>query len=153
MYGAEAARATTEAYPWVVFNSGILEGGVEQGDVAQLLCRMSMIAVNTIALSSMKKQKRAGEATLAKIHYFLEDLRSLKTLTEKRPGVFYLHGKELIHFHEIEGAIVADIFLSRERLRLAVTTRSDQLDALDRLWGSIGQPENGHKPSKRNGKG
>ncbi len=85
----------------------------------------------------MKKQKRAGEVTLAKIHELLEDLRDFEVLTEPRPGVFFLGQKEFMHFHEIDKAIVADIFLPGERLRLPVTTRSEQLDVLDRIWTSL----------------
>jgi len=88
----------------------------------------------------VKKQKRAGERTLHKIAPLLQDLRRFDTLDEKRPGVFFFRKKEFIHFHKLPDAIVADIFLPNERLRLPVTTRSEQMDVMDRIWNALDQP-------------
>ncbi len=82
----------------------------------------------------MKKEKRASEVTLQKISALLVDLRLVEQLQEKRPGVFYLGKKELLHFHEVDTEIVADLFLPNERIRVPVTERSQQLDLLDRIW-------------------
>lgn len=85
----------------------------------------------------MKDQKRASEARLKKIEPLLIDLRNIDVLSERRPGIFYTGRKEFLHFHELPDAMVADLFLPNERVRLPVSSRSEQLELLDRIWPTI----------------
>lgn len=99
----------------------------------------------------MNKEKRASEATLSAISPLINDLRNIDALAEKKTGVFYLNGKELLHFHQIESDVVADVFLPNERIRLPVTKRSDQHDLIDRLWASIERSSRQNKTKRRRG--
>ena len=97
----------------------------------------------------MKKARNANEATLAKIESLTSDLRQIDLLDERRLGVFYLDRKEVVHFHELPDAIVADLFLPSGRKRLPVTTRSEQLEVLDHIWDSV---ENVERRNSRKGR-
>lgn len=85
----------------------------------------------------MKDQKRASLSSLEKIAELLSDLRNIEALDERRPGVFYAGRKELLHFHELPEAMVADLFLPNERIRIPVTSRTEQLELLDRIWPTV----------------
>jgi hypothetical protein len=51
----------------------------------------------------------ADEIALQKLLPLLRQLREIKTLREKSPGIFYLKGSAFIHFHAEAGALVADL--------------------------------------------
>ena len=104
----------------------------------------------------MRKERRAGAKTLEKILPLLQDLRQIEQLTEKTPGVFYANRSEVLHFHEIDESVVADLFLASDRIRLPVNERSEQLNVLDRIYTSmehlaVGQQgkQNRHKRGRR----
>jgi hypothetical protein len=54
-------------------------------------------------------------------------------LRERRPGVFYLKSRAFLHFHDDPSGIFADVRLADEFVRLPVTSRSEQLDLLERI--------------------
>ena len=53
----------------------------------------------------------------------LEKLRALPGLTEKRPGTFYRGSKAFLHFHEHEGALLADVKEGRDWVRFEAGKR------------------------------
>jgi hypothetical protein len=77
--------------------------------------------------------KHAGPRTLARISPLLEELRTRAAIREKRPGVFYLKSRAFLHFHDDPSGIFADVRLAGDFVRLPVTSRSEQLDMLDRI--------------------
>lgn len=89
----------------------------------------------------MKRLRRAGSATLARIAPLLEDLRNYPMLNERRRGVFYLGSREFIHFHNDPDGIVADARLAKGFVRLPVTSRSQQLDLLGRIGDCLSATE------------
>jgi hypothetical protein len=52
--------------------------------------------------------KHAGKETLASLAPLLEELRAIPGLVEKSTGVFYLHSRAFLHFHEDPAGIFAD---------------------------------------------
>lgn len=89
----------------------------------------------------VKRLKRAGATTLARITPLLEDLRNYPMLNEERPGVFYLDSQEFLHFHVHPDGVVADARLTKGFVRLPVTSRSEQLDLLDRIGDCLSATE------------
>ena len=51
----------------------------------------------------------ADEAALARLLPLLRQLREIKGLREMKPGIFYLKGSAFIHFHDENGALVAEL--------------------------------------------
>jgi hypothetical protein len=51
----------------------------------------------------------ADEAALARLLPLLRQLREIKGLREMKPGIFYLKGSAFMHFHEEDGALIADL--------------------------------------------
>jgi len=51
----------------------------------------------------------AGEEALKRLLPLLRQLRDIKGLREMKPGIFYLKGSAFIHFHDEDGALVADL--------------------------------------------
>ena len=97
----------------------------------------------------MRDQRRAGASTLAKITPLLDDLRHIDTLEERRPGVFCAAGREILHFHELPDAIVADVLLQSGTVRLPASSRSEQLDVLERVWRVVENLERSRDRTKR----
>lgn len=65
----------------------------------------------------MKAQRRPDAATLNLIAPLLDDLRGLHGLEERRQGHFYFESRELIHFHQLPGKVVADVRFSNNFTR------------------------------------
>jgi hypothetical protein len=51
----------------------------------------------------------ADEAALQRLLPLLRQLREIKGLREMKPGIFYLRGSAFIHFHDEQGALIADL--------------------------------------------
>lgn len=85
------------------------------------------------ATRQAEPMKHAGPRTLARISPLLEELRARPALRENRPGVFYLKSRAFLHFHDDPSGIFADVRLADEFVRLAVTSRSQQSDLLERI--------------------
>lgn len=62
--------------------------------------------------------RHAQPADLAAITPLLERLRALPGLMERKPGTFYRGGKAFLHFHEHEGALLADLKEGKDWVRL-----------------------------------
>jgi hypothetical protein len=71
--------------------------------------------------------KRADQTTLAKLTRVLNALRDEPSLTERKPGIFYLKTSAFAHFHDDAEGIFADIKLDlKEYTRLRVSTATEQ---------------------------
>ncbi|MDJ0705799.1 MAG: hypothetical protein QNJ46_21235 [Leptolyngbyaceae cyanobacterium MO_188.B28] len=55
--------------------------------------------------------KHASEKTINLLEPFLEEIRSLQGLKEKKPGIFYRKSRAFLHFHEDGDNIYADVRL------------------------------------------
>ena len=78
--------------------------------------------------------KHAGPATLARLDGFLDSLRKVPGLVERRPGTFYRKSKAFLHFHEDPTGVFADVRLDGDDFeRCAVTSSQEQLALLDRI--------------------
>ncbi|MCC5872345.1 MAG: hypothetical protein JJU22_08130 [Gammaproteobacteria bacterium] len=63
-------------------------------------------------------------------------------LEEVRPAVFHLDGKDFIHFHENgPEALVADVRLTRGRVRMPVATTQQQAELMERIEQKLGSLE------------
>ncbi|MBS0448678.1 MAG: hypothetical protein JSR59_22370 [Proteobacteria bacterium] len=51
----------------------------------------------------------ADEEALKRLLPLLRQLRDIKGLREMKPGIFYLKGSAFIHFHDENGALIADL--------------------------------------------
>jgi hypothetical protein len=65
--------------------------------------------------------KHAGETTLVLVADLLAAIRTRKTLTEKKPGIFYRKGQAFLHFHEDKAGMFMDVRDGADWLRLAAT--------------------------------
>jgi hypothetical protein len=52
---------------------------------------------------------RASDATLRELSGLLAQLRKIPDLTEAKPGIFYVKRLPMLHFHETDGGIFADL--------------------------------------------
>jgi hypothetical protein len=51
----------------------------------------------------------ASEEALKALLPLLRQLREIKGLREKQPGIFYLRSNAFLHFHEEQGTLFADL--------------------------------------------
>ena len=51
----------------------------------------------------------ASEAALQRLLPLLRQLREVKGLREVKPGIFHLRGSAFLHFHDDDGALLADL--------------------------------------------
>ena len=56
----------------------------------------------------------------------LNEVRTFKRLREKKPGSFYLGGKGLLHFHENQACLFADLKAGLEFVHYPVNTAKEQ---------------------------
>ena len=52
---------------------------------------------------------RIGPTALQQLDDLLMQLRMIDGITETRPGIFYLKRIPMLHFHETDGGLVADL--------------------------------------------
>ncbi len=57
---------------------------------------------------------------------FLDELRQIPELREKKRGVFYRKSRAFLHFHEESRDLFADVRLGTEFERYRTTTRAEQ---------------------------
>jgi hypothetical protein len=78
--------------------------------------------------------KHAGEAVLDTLEPMLIELRKLRGIRERNPGVFYRKSLAFVHFHEDPAGIFVDVRRDRQWLRLPVNTSAErrQLVRLER---------------------
>lgn len=77
-----------------------------------------------------RQLKESTQATLAPL---LEVLRSNPALREVRPAMFYLDGSDFVHFHGEDEDVVADVLLTKGRVRMPVATQAAQAELLERI--------------------
>lgn len=76
-------------------------------------------------------------STVELITPLLKALRSYSILDEVRPTAFYLEGKDFLHFHELEEDVVCDVWLTKGRVRMPVSTAFEQSELLDRIEAKL----------------
>jgi hypothetical protein len=77
--------------------------------------------------------KHAGAATLELLEELLSQLRGVSSLTQKKPGIFYVNSRPYLHFHEDAAGVFADVRLrGQEFERFPVNTKHEQ-ESLFRL--------------------
>ena len=73
--------------------------------------------------------RRAREEALDELEPFLERLRTVPGLVERKRGVFYVRSKAFLHFHEDASGMHADVRLGPEFTRVRAET-AEERDAL-----------------------
>ena len=94
--------------------------------------------------------------TLQCIAPLLEVLRAYPELREVRLTAFHLNGRDFIHFHDEPEGIFADVRLAKGRIRMPVSTRSEQAELLARIecnLASIESHAHNKRPRKRRSRG
>jgi hypothetical protein len=52
---------------------------------------------------------RASSTTLEKLAPVLRALREIEGLTERKPGIFYFKREPMLHFHDVDGGVLAHV--------------------------------------------
>ena len=81
--------------------------------------------------------RHATAETLKEAEALLEELRSLPSLTEKRPGIFSRKSKAFLHFHEDPSGLHADVRFETEFERLRVETDMERDVLLERIRAAL----------------
>jgi hypothetical protein len=77
--------------------------------------------------------RHASAATVEELEPFLDQLRAMPGLIEKRPGVFHRKSKEFLHFHDDPSGIHADVRLGPEFERFRVQTLAERQTLATRI--------------------
>jgi hypothetical protein len=77
--------------------------------------------------------KHATAAALNRLQGLLANVRQLKRMKEKSPGVFYCRSKAFLHFHEDPAGLFADIRTGSDWERLPVNSKTDEAKLLRRI--------------------
>lgn len=88
------------------------------------------------------------KTTLECITPILDVLRAQPILREVKPAAFHLNGRDFIHFHDETGGIFADVLLAKGRVRMPVSTPSEQSALLDRIEQNLSSLDS-HARNKR----
>ena len=88
------------------------------------------------------------QETIEALSILLNFLRSNEILNEVKPTNFHLNGKGFIHFHDEPDGLWADIFLSKERLRMPANTASEQADVIGTIEPALESLESGAQKRK-----
>ena len=65
--------------------------------------------MQTSATEGVETMAHASPEALQAVLPLLRQLRDIKTLKEKQPGIFYCRSAAFLHFHDEGGALVADL--------------------------------------------
>jgi hypothetical protein len=79
--------------------------------------------------------RHATEAALDELEPFLDRLRTLPGLVERKRGVFYVRSKAFLHFHEDPAGLHADVRLGDDFQRFRVQTTDERDALLERIRG------------------
>jgi hypothetical protein len=74
--------------------------------------------------------KHAGAEALDRLEPLLAQIRRLPKLKERKRGIFYVHGRSLLHFHEDPAGLFADLAWRGEDTRFRVSEPDEQLRLL-----------------------
>ena len=78
--------------------------------------------------------KHARSAALEQLSPFLEEVRRLPGVVEKKLGIFYVKSTAYLHFHEDVTGVYADVKLNGSEFeRFPLNTEKDRKELLDRL--------------------
>ncbi len=77
--------------------------------------------------------RHAGRDGLDQVEPFLEQLRTLSGLVERKRGVFYRKSKAFLHFHEDGSGLYADVKLTGDFERFRVETDEERDFLLARI--------------------
>jgi hypothetical protein len=77
--------------------------------------------------------RHATAAALDELEPFLERLRALPGLVEKKRGVFYRRSRAFLHFHEDPSGLHADVRLGSDFERFRVETAQERDDLFERI--------------------
>jgi hypothetical protein len=81
--------------------------------------------------------RHATPAALDELEPFLERLRQLPALVERKRGVFYRRSKAFLHFHEDPRGMHADVRLAASFERFRVQTPAEQAALLARIESAL----------------
>jgi hypothetical protein len=70
--------------------------------------------------------KHAGQDAVEQLEPLLQILRSVPSLVEKKPGVFYRKSKAFLHFHEDPSGLYADLRVGENFERYRVETAKER---------------------------
>ena len=99
-----------------------------------------------------QNKRTVKESTLETLGPLLSFLRSYDGLNEVRGATFHLNGRDFIHFHDDPDGLWADVRLSKGRIRMPVSTRSEQGEVMERICDkldSISVSRGGSREGKR----
>lgn len=91
--------------------------------------------------------KHAGPDAVARLEPLLAKLRTLPTLVEKRPGVFYRKSSAFLHFHEDPAGLFADLKRGTEFERFPVNTGVERAALVRAARDAVAAPP----PSRKEG--
>ncbi len=97
---------------------------------------------------------RAGSTAPPELQAILGELRAYESLTERSPGAFDLGRRHFLHFHETPDGIVADVFLSRGRVRMPATSSAEQAELMavvDEAVSGVERRTVSKRPRRRRG--
>ena len=77
--------------------------------------------------------RHAGRDGLDQVEPFLQQLRAIPGLVERKRGVFYRKSKAFLHFHEGPSGLHADVKLSGHFERFRVETDEERAALLARI--------------------
>ena len=75
----------------------------------------------------------ARKEALDELEPFLERLRAVPGLVERKRGVFYVRSRAFLHFHEDPSGMHADVRLGPEFTRVRAETAEERDDLLARI--------------------
>lgn len=81
------------------------------------------------------------ESTLETLAPLLNLLRSYDVLDEVRETSFQLNGRDFIHFHDESDGLWADVRLSKGRIRVAISTPSEQAELIEKISPTLDELE------------
>jgi hypothetical protein len=80
--------------------------------------------------------RHAGPDELDRVEPFLQQLRALPGVVERKPGIFYRKSKAFLHFHEDPSGLHADVKLAGQFERFRVETDEERDVLLARIEAS-----------------
>ena len=79
----------------------------------------------------------ARNEALDELEPFLERLRTVPGLVERKRGVFYVRSRAFLHFHEDPSGLHADVRLGSEFSRFRVQTEEERDELLTRIQDAL----------------
>jgi len=82
--------------------------------------------------------RHARPEDLDRIESLLERLRTIAGLRERKRGNFTRRSQAFLHFHEHDGAVIADVRFGADFERFDVTAAKDQRALIKRIEQAVG---------------